>query len=183
MGGNGVFMIMENDRLIMHNLTDRDLDGLKAMRCAPRIYRYEPTFLAELQGTPEEVLNMLQRMDLYRDRQCILGVYEKQAPDILTGLAEFYDYKTSGNVISIGYRFLPAYWGRGLATSCTQALLDYVMHETEVTLVTAHVIPENKASSKCLLKNGFEYLLTKTEDWGHERPCSADVYTFDCERR
>ena len=30
------------------------------------------------------------------------------------------------------------------------------------------------------LKNGFEYLLTKPEDWGYSQPCVADVYTFDC---
>ena len=47
-------------------------------------------------------------------------------------------------------------------------------------MVTAHVIAENKASARCLLKNGSEYLLTKTEDWGYSRPCVADVYTLDC---
>ena len=48
-----------------------------------------------------------------------------------------------------------------------------------VKLITAHVLPDNKASSRCLIKNGFEYLLTKTEDWGYAYPCVADVYTLD----
>ena len=46
-------------------------------------------------------------------------------------------------------------------------------------MVTAHVLPDNKASARCLLKNGFEFLLTKTEDWGHGGLSSADVYTYD----
>lgn len=98
----------------------------------------------------------------------------------MVGLAEFYDYKKSGKVISIGYRFLPEHWGRGIATSCIHALLDYIHNKTEVELVTAHVLPDNKASSRCLLKNGFEYLVTKTEDWGDGRMYTADVYTLDC---
>ena len=49
-----------------------------------------------------------------------------------------------------------------------------------ITNLPAHAIPDNTASSRCLLKNGFEYLLTKSEDWGLDRPCVADVYTFDC---
>ena len=37
----------------------------------------------------------------------------------------------------------------------------YLKSNTGVELVTAHVLPDNKASSRCLIKNGFAYLLTK----------------------
>jgi RimJ/RimL family protein N-acetyltransferase len=98
----------------------------------------------------------------------------------LVGLAELYDFKPSGKVISLGYRFLSMYWGRGIASSCVRALLDYIQSNTAVELVTAHVIPDNKASARCLTKNGFEYLLTKPEDWGYSQLYATDVYTFDC---
>ena len=174
-------MRIENDRLVIRSLNPWDLEGLKALRRDPRVYRYEPTFLLELQGTPEEALETLQHMDLDKDRQCILGVYEKTAPSVLVGLAELYDFKPSGKVISLGYRFLSRHWGKGIASSCVRALLNYIHSNTEVELVTAHVIPENIASSRCLLKNGFEYLLTKPEDWGYGQSCVAEVYTFDCQ--
>ena len=173
-------MYIENDRLIIRSLEKQDLKGLEALGCDQVVYCYEPTFLMKLQGTPEEALETIQHMDLYEDRQCILGVYEKTAPSILIGLAEMYDFKPSGKVISIGYRFLSRYWEKGIASSCVSALLNYVKSNTEVEMVTAHVIPENKASARCLLKNGFEYLLTKPEDWGYSQSCVADVYTFDC---
>ena len=171
---------IENDRLLICGLDHRDLKGLEALRCDRQVYCYEPTFLLELQGQPEAALEAIRKMDLFEDRQCILGVYEKTDPSVLIGLAEFYDFKPSGKVISIGYRFLSGYWGKGIASSCVGALLEYLQNNTEVELVTAHVRPENKASARCLLKNGFEYLLTKTEDWGFEQPCTAEVYTFDC---
>ena len=170
---------IENERLLIHGLKDQDLDGLKAMRNDRRIYRYDPAFLAELQGTPREAMTSLQSMDLLKDRQCILGIYEKTDPGVLAGLAEFYDYKPSGKVISIGCRLRPEYWGRGIGTDCIRALIDYIQNHTQVKRVTAHVIPDNKASSRMLLKNGFQYLLTKTEDWGHDMPTVAEVYTLD----
>ncbi len=170
---------IENERLVIRNLTAPDLSSLKAMRSDPKVYRFEPTFLAELQGTAEEALETIRHMDLDRDRQCILGIYKKTDPAEFVGLAEFYDYKPFGKVISIGHRFLSKYWGQGLASSCLAALMDYIRNHTEVELVTGHVIPENEASSRCVLKYGFEYLLTKTEDWGFDRPTLADVYTFD----
>ena len=172
-------IVIENERLLIHDLREQDLDALTAMRDDPRIYRYEPTFLEELQGTPEEALRTAQGMDLIRDRQCILGIYEKTDPGILIGLAELYDYKQSGKVISLGYRFRPEYWGRGLASCCNRALVDYIRNNTEVELITAHVAPENKASTQILLNNGFQYLVTKTEDWGSGRQIEAEVYTFD----
>lgn len=172
-------ILIENDRLLICGLKDGDLDALSSMRSDLRVYRFEPTFLAELQGSPEEALRSIRSMDLHRDRQCILGIYERARPDELAGLAELYDYKPSGKVISIGYRLAYQYWGRGIATSCVRALMDYLRSNTEVELVTAHVIPENQASAHCLIKNGFEYLLTKEEDWGYGEPCTADVYTLD----
>ena len=144
---------IENGRLIIRSLNKKDLKGLEALRCDQRVYCYEPTFLVELQGTPEEALEVIQNMDLYEDRQCILGVYEKTDPSTLVGLAELYDFKPSGKVISLGYRFLSGYWGKGIGSSCVRALLHFVQCNTEVKLVTAHVIHENKASARCLLKS------------------------------
>ena len=36
---------------------------------------------------------------------------------MLIDLAEFFDYKASGKVISIGYRIKQEYWGRGKLTT------------------------------------------------------------------
>ncbi|MBR3244812.1 MAG: GNAT family N-acetyltransferase [Parasporobacterium sp.] len=170
---------IENDRLLIRSLREQDLDRLKAMKSDKRIYQYEPAFLTELQGSPEEALRSMQEMDLDRDRQCVWGIFEKTDPDTLVGLAELYDYKPSGKVISMGYRLMTECWGRGIASCCNRALVDFIKNNTQVELVTAHVFPENTASSHILLKNGFEYLLTKTEDWGYSFPCVADVYTLD----
>lgn len=171
---------IENDRLLICSLKTQDLKALQALRDDRQVYCYEPTFLAELQGTPEGALEAIRNMDLYEDRQCILGIYELTDPSVLVGLVELYDFKPSGKVISIGYRLLSEHWGKGIASSCINAMLFYIRDNTNVELVTAHVIPENKASARCLIKNGFEYLLTKEEDWGYGRLCIADVYSFDC---
>ena len=69
---------IDNGRLLIRSLGIQDMEGLKALRRDRKVYRYEPTFLLELQGAPEEALETLRRMDLDTDRQCILGVYEKK---------------------------------------------------------------------------------------------------------
>ena len=144
-----------------------------------RVYRFEPLYLAERQGAPGEALKKISDLDMQRDRSVILGIYEKTSPEILLGLAEFYDYKPSGLVISIGYRLRTPVWGRGIAKSTVSAMLTFLKRNTAVELVTAHVIPHNRASARVLLANGFEYLFTKEEDWGFGFLTTADVYTLD----
>ena len=169
----------ETGGILIRGLIVNDADGFRAMREDKRIYRFEPVFLPELQGTAQEALLALADADLEKNRQRVLGVFERSAPGVLAGLAEFYDYKPSGKVVSIGYRLRPEFWGRGIGSLCVRAMLDYLKSGTRVKMVTAHVIPENKASSRILLKNGFEYLVTKTEDWGHGALTEAEVYTLD----
>ena len=168
-----------NEKILIKNLEENDLECLRTIIQNPNVYRYEPSFLAERQGTPEEALRDLMSMDLQRDRQCIFGVFETAAPDVLAGLFELYDYKSSGKVISIGYRFAEEFWNRGLASQSVRDVVKYLRENTEVELVTAHVMPHNGASARVLTKNGFVYLLTKEEDWGFGRPVTADVYTLD----
>jgi ribosomal-protein-alanine N-acetyltransferase len=178
-------MMIENDRIMMHPLEETDFDAFQRMRQSKRIYRYEPSYLPELQGAPETAFRRIQALDLERDRQWVLGIYEKAAPELLTGLGEFYDYKPCGSVISIGYRLLEAYWGRGIAGNCVSAMLQYLRDHTAIQMVTAHVIPENQASSRLLLRNGFEHRLTKLENWGNPgdpQPRIAELYTFDLVR-
>lgn len=173
-------MYIENDKLIIRSINKGDAKGIMDLRNDIEVYRYEPSHLIELQGSIDEALASIANMDLYKDRQCILGVFKIDNPNSLIGIAEFYDYKLSGDIISIGYRLLSKYWGQGLGPSCVSALLDYIRKNTEVKIVTAHVLPENTKSKRCLQKNGFEYLTRKKEDWGRGELLDTDIYKFDC---
>lgn len=54
----------------------------------------------------------------------------------------------------IGYSFDPNFWGQGYATEMVEWLLNHLKEE-RFKLVEAWVMKENIASSKVLLKNGF----------------------------
>lgn len=170
---------IENNELIIRSLNKNDINCLKLMRVDSVIYHFEPTFLIELQGEINAAIDVISNMDLLIDRQIILGIFKKEDPSIFLGLAEFYDYKSSGVIISIGYRLLSKYWRQGFGTSCVSLLLDFIRNNLSAKIVTAHVLANNLASKKCLEKNGFTYLLNKKEDWGHKHLEDTDVYTYD----
>ena len=175
-------MHFESDALILHTPKNSDLVGLRRIMNDSKVYRLEPTYLPESGLTPDEALVKFQNLELERDRQCILGIYRKSDPETLVGLAELYDYKPSGRIISVGCRLAQDFWGCGIATSCAEAMIEFLMAETQVSLITAHCIPENLASQKSLTKAGFEHLQAKYEDWGYAEPTRADIYAYNIER-
>jgi ribosomal-protein-alanine N-acetyltransferase len=58
----------------------------------------------------------------------------------------------------VAYYFDPAYWGRGLATELVRESLAYAFDDLGLPDVGAFTRPDNVASTRVLLKNGFERL-------------------------
>jgi RimJ/RimL family protein N-acetyltransferase len=55
----------------------------------------------------------------------------------------------------LGYRFLPEFWGNGLATEAGRASIDFARSVLGLKRLVALVHPENAASARVLGKLGF----------------------------
>ncbi|MCP3984270.1 MAG: GNAT family N-acetyltransferase, partial [bacterium] len=60
------------------------------------------------------------------------------------------------DAVDVGYRFLPKYWGRGLATEACRASLDFGFTTLELEQIIGLVLPENVASIRVLEKVGMQ---------------------------
>ena len=79
--------------------------------------------------------------------------------------------------ISIGYRLIESYWGKGIATEALGMMIEYLYKETDIEIITASTMVENRSSAKVLMKNGFELVASGVdEDWGYEQPTIADKW-------
>lgn len=58
--------------------------------------------------------------------------------------------------VDVGYRFLPQYWGRGLATEACKASLEFGFHQLRLDQIIGLVIPQNFASIRVLEKAGMK---------------------------
>ncbi len=61
-----------------------------------------------------------------------------------------------GHRAEIGYWLAKPFWGRGIMTAVVGALCDFAVAEWKLVRITAHVFVGNDASSKVLIKNGFQ---------------------------
>ena len=57
--------------------------------------------------------------------------------------------------VDLGYRFLPQYWGEGLATEASVACLAYGFGELGLKCIIGLTLPENRASMRVLEKVGM----------------------------
>ena len=164
---------IEGGRLVLKAVTQADRPALQELADSPAVYRYLPTFLFERKyADPGYVIERLY--DECLQDSIILGVYRDQE---FCGLAEMYGYREPIHKISVGSRLLERFWGQGIASVAIGVMLDYLLGETEIEIVTASTMVENRASAKVLRKNGFQLVVhAADEDWGYDRPTLVDKW-------
>ena len=168
---------LENNNIILKKLDLSDSLFLSEFIKNERVYKYLPTFLFEQQYDDMSKMIMALYEECFNIKDSlILGIYTKEQPN-LCGLAEFYGYKATLQKTCIGYRLSDKYWGCGIATQAVALMVDYLYSQTDIEIITASTMIENKASARVLEKNGFiKTAASVPEDWGYSNPTLADKW-------
>ena len=169
---------IEGERLMLKKITEKECEALEEMANSNGVYNYEPTYLLEQQYTDmKQLIHDLYGEYFEKKQNLFLGIFLKDDPEELCGLVEIYDYRDHIHMVSIGVRLREKYWKSGIATEVTKQTADYLFKETDIEIITASTMVENKASAHVLEKLGF--MTTKSilkEDWGHSE--STDAYRW-----
>jgi ribosomal-protein-alanine N-acetyltransferase len=73
----------------------------------------------------------------------------------IIGTAGFHSISTPHRTAEIAYDFAPEYWGRGLATACCNALVEWGFAQRNYVRIQATTLETNAASVRVLEKCGF----------------------------
>ena len=174
------YPVLQDDVLILRKMIDTDADALGALAHNETVYRYLPTFLFEQKyDDAHEVLRKMDEECFDTKESLFLGVCLREDPDTVIGIGEIYNYEADKFKASIGYRFNEQYWNHGYATRAARLLRDYLVNDSGIRTITAHVMKENGASARVLVKNDF--LLEEAdlwEDWGFGHDVLVDKYSY-----
>ena len=173
------YPVLEDDVIIIRKMADEDADAIAEMCSQKEVYRYVPTFLYEQKYEDKhEVIANLDRECFNTKEGILMGVYLKETGGF-TGIAEFYAYEPERRKCSIGLRLMKQYWGMKIATRAERLMIDYLLDEANMRVITGHVMQENKASIAVLIKSGFEKKYSGIlEDWGFDEPVLIDKYVI-----
>ena len=164
---------LKGKKVTLRALTPDDAEDLGAMTGDEEIYRNLPTFLFEKKyDDPAYVIRHLY--DECIEESLILGVFLDEE---FCGLAELYAYRPPIRKISVGVRLIKKFWGAGVASMASEMIVDYLMNETDIELITAVTMTRNKAAGNVLKKQGFKRVAHGVyENWGFDSPTPEDVW-------
>ena len=167
--------IIETERLLLRDITLEDKEAMFKLNSDPRVLKY----------TGEPAIRSIEEMEKAIIRRSIeykkygygrWATFLKDGKKFVgwAGLA----YLPEFDEIDLGYRFLAEYWGLGLATEASRAILNYGFDTLKLGRIVAIAVKENKASIRVMEKVGMEF-----EKFAPYEPGSEDAIWYWCDKK
>src|SRR5262245_49101609 len=133
--------ILETERLLLREFDESDVEPFFLLCSDPAVIRYT--------AIPDGLLTSVkQALEVLRTHP--LADYQKygfgrwacvhKASGAVIGFSGL-KYLADERGVDIGYRFMPAYWGHGLASEAARAVLDYGFDILKMSEVIGFVMP------------------------------------------
>ncbi len=146
--------LLESERLILRAWTQSDMPLLYQLCNDPEVMRYFPNTLTEV-----ETESFLQRlMDMYEHRGYTYFACERKDSGAFIGFIglAYQAYESPCTpAVDIGWRLLPAAWGKGYATEGAKACLDFAFNELALEKVVAVCSKINTDSERVMQRIGM----------------------------
>ena len=153
--------ILTTARLRLEPFDDHHFDGLQAMNRLPEVMRF-------ISGQPESPEQTRAGIALVKERWAAYGFSWWSFIEIDSGAlvgAGCIQHlgRDPANPLEIGWRLVPARWGRGLASEAARAMAGWAFEALGAPQLCAVCLPENADSARVMHRLGMRY--RGVEDW------------------
>ena len=169
-------MIIETERLILREMVLDDAEDMLRLHSVPEVQKYTGEAIITSLDEIKEKIKKLRTRDYERHgfgRWATLLKDEMQ----FTGWAGL-KYLPQFDEVDLGYRFLPEFWGKGIATEASRAILKYGFDQLKLKKIIAIAMKEHVASIRVMQKVGMEFYKYAPYDPGDE-----DAAWYWCNRK
>lgn len=146
---------LETERLLLRWFTFDDLDVFHELGTNPQIIRYVGNQPFASLDVARKVLAAAPLKDYATHGYGRFACVWKPTGQVV-GVCGPKFLPDSGEV-DLGYRFLPKFWGIGLATESARASIEYAHRQLGLQRLVGWVHPDNVASARVLTKLGFSF--------------------------
>ncbi|MBC8753803.1 GNAT family N-acetyltransferase [Kordia sp. YSTF-M3] len=167
--------LIETERLLLREITLDDKEKMFQLHSNANVQKYtgEP-LVASIEEMEQAIQTRISDYKKYGYGRWATFLKEENQFVGWAGLA----YLPEFDEIDIGYRFLPEYWGLGIATEVSRAILRYGFDTLKLKKIIAIAMKENKASIKVMEKVGMEFDKFAPYELGGE-----DVVWYWCDKK
>jgi len=147
-------IILETERLILREIKLDDKEELLKLYTDPEVLRYTgESAVQSLEEMEEAIKIRIKNYTKYGYGRWATILKEGNKFVGWAGLA----YLPEFDEIDLGYRFFQDYWGMGIATEASKAILDYGFDNLGLDRIIAIAMKENKASIRVMQKIGMVF--------------------------
>ena len=146
-------ILLETERLLIRPFKIEDAEDALDFCSNPKTIKNTGDVVRTTVVEIEDIINNVWLSDYAKYGYGRYAVFYK-ADNKLIGFCGF-KYLPELKMTDFGYRFLPEYWGKGIATESSIKLLEFGFLTLKLKTIFGVVVPENKASSAVLRKTGF----------------------------
>lgn len=167
--------LIETERLLLREITLNDKEDLLKLYSDSAVQKYTGESVVESIAKIEKAIQV--RINNYKKYGYgRWATFLKQEMRFIgwAGLA----YLPEFDEIDLGYRFLPEFWGLGLASEASKAILTYGFDQLQLKKIIAIAMKENKASIRVMEKIGMEF-----DKFAPYEPDSEDAVWYWCDQQ
>jgi len=148
------FPVIKTERLLLRRVTANDAETILALRSNDEVMKYIPRPYLK---TKEDALELIAMFDDKIENGIGInwGITFLNEPERIIGIIGHYRMKPEHYRAEVGYMLFPEYNGKGIVSEALQKIVEYGFKDMKLHSIEAILDPENKASEKVLLKNGF----------------------------
>ena len=159
------FKNLETERLLLRRVSNDDVNEIMQLRGNPETMKYIPRPLVT--NTDEALAHIKMINDKIDANEGINWAITIKGSPKLIGVIGHYRIQPENHRCEIGYMILPQYNGQGIVTEAVKAVLEYGFDDLQMHSIEGVIDPDNIASEKVLLKNGFvkEAHILENELW------------------
>ena len=168
-------ILIETERLLLREITLDDKEGLFKLHSDPEVQKYTGEPLVEsIEEIEKAITTRIYDYEKYGYGRWATILKDDMQFIGWAGLA----YLPEFDEIDLGYRFLPEYWGQGIATEASQAILTYGFEQLKLRRIIAIAMKENKASIRVMEKAGMQF-----DKFAPYEPGSEDFVWYWCDQK
>jgi len=158
--------IIETERLFLREFIIEDIPAAFELNANPVVQKYTGDTLIETIEQAADIINNVVLKD-YKNYGYGRWAVIYKPDNKLIGFAGL-KYLPEIGETDLGFRFLPQYWGKGIATEASREIIKYAFKNLAIDKIIGIAMPENIASCRVLEKVGLkQYKVAEYDGDGH----------------
>jgi RimJ/RimL family protein N-acetyltransferase len=165
-------VVIETERFYLRELTPDDAPMFYALNLDPEVTRFTGDTAFHSIAEAMEFLENYSDYEKHGFGRWVIVSKESNKSWGWCGLK-----KRDSGEIDMGYRIFQEKWGKGCATECGKACLEYAFETLKLDKIIAEAVVENTASFKVMERLGFEF-----EKMGEDHGYKTKIYSHTRQR-